>query len=107
MTAASLARIDQRATDLVSVPRATLEHAWMDVQAEALEVRRELGRALQDKIADRDPWPRIGAADRRLIRLHDRARQRAAEAAGITFIAPGQQTLPLLDGCGPDNRSTA
>jgi hypothetical protein len=104
VTAAILTRPDGRSHDLVSVPRASLEGDWMDVQAEAFEVRRELGRALQDKIADRDPWPRIGVADRRLIRLHDRARQRAAEDAGITFISPGQ--MPLPDGCfDPDDRS--
>jgi len=98
--------LDRRSHDLITMPRSTLEGDWMDVQAEAFEVRRELGRALQDKIADRDPWPRLGAADRRLIRLHDRARQRAAEAAGITFISPGQTELPLADGCF-DDHSTA
>ena len=104
MTAATLARLDQRAADLVTVPRAALEGDYMDFQAETFEVRRELGRALQDKIAHRDPWPRLYAADRRLIRLHDRARQRAAEAAGITFISPGQ--MPLPDSCF-DGKSTA
>lgn len=106
MTAATLARPDQRATDLISVPRAALEGDFMDVQAEAWEVRRELGRALVEHQAGRSPMARLFAADRRLIRLHDRARQRAAEAAGITFIAPGQTALPLLDGC-LDGESTA
>jgi hypothetical protein len=106
MTVAALAVVDRRSTDLITLPRAGVEEQWMDVQAETFEVRRELGRALQDKIANRDPWPHIGAADRRLIRLQDRARQQAAEAAGITFIAPGQTELPLADSCF-DGKSTA
>lgn len=105
MTLSALARPDGRSHDLITLPRAATEEAWMDVQAEAFEVRRELGRALVDHQRGRSPMPRLFAADRRLIRLHDRARQRAAEAAGITYISPGQ--MPLLDGCGPDNKSTA
>jgi len=69
----------------------------MDVQALALEARRQLGHAVVAKVTGRDPWPRIFAADQRLNRLNEYARRHAAEAAGITFIAPGQ--MPLADGC--------
>jgi hypothetical protein len=106
MTAATLARVDRRARDLITVPRAALEESFLDVQALTFEARRELAKAYVAEKRGADPLPYLYAADRRLIRLHDRARQRAAEAAGITFISPGQTELPLLDGC-VDDHSTA
>jgi len=69
---------------------------WADVKASVYEVRREIGRAYTERPAS--PWPRLAVADRRLVRLAEYARMRAAEAEGIGYVAPGQ--LPMaLDGC--------
>jgi len=105
MTAATLARIDQRAKDVVSVPRSTLESSWMDVQALTFEARRDVARAYVAEKRGVDPVPSLFDADRRLVRLDQYARRQAAEAAGITFLTPGQLALPLADGCGPRGRS--
>ena len=91
-----------RARSRDTLPRASVEESWMDVRASAFEVRRDLGRAYRDLSCKRDPREHLFSADNRLIRIEQHARRHAAEAAGITFISPGQQTLPLPDGCGPD-----
>jgi hypothetical protein len=104
MTVATLVHPDGRSHDLVTLPRAATEEAWIDVQATAWEARRDIGSAYQASRAGRSPAPRLMAADGRLLRLQNYARQRAAEAAGITYISPGQ--MPLPDGCfDPDDRS--
>jgi hypothetical protein len=95
--------IDGRSHDLISLPRAAAEEAWCDVAASAWEARRDIGRAYQASRSGESPTPRLIAADGRLLRLHNYARRRAAEAAGITFIAPGQESL--WDGCGPTGRA--
>jgi hypothetical protein len=101
--------LDRRSHDLVSIPRSGLSESWMDVRASALEARRELGKALVDHRRGQSPMPGVFRADRRLIRLEQYARQRAAEAEGITFLEPldpNQLELPLGDGCfGPDGRA--
>ena len=97
MTSATLARLDQRGTDLVTVPRATLENSWLDVQASAWEARRDIGSAYQASRAGKSPTPRLVAPDRRLMRLTEFARRQAGEAAGISYISPNQ--MPLFDGC--------
>ena len=76
----------------------------MDVQVAAIEVREVLGDAHRALLARRDPRLALATAHERLGRLNEYARRRAGEAAGITYISPGQ--LPLPDGCfDPDNRS--
>jgi len=85
--------LDRRAHDLVTIPRSGLSESWMDVRASAFEARRELGQALVDQRQGRSPMPRVFRADQRLIRLEQYARQRAAEAEGITFIPRGQLRL--------------
>ncbi len=93
--------LDRRSHDLVSIPRSGLSESWMDVRASAFEARRELGQALVDQRSGRSPMPRLFRADQRLIRIEQYARQKAAEAEGITFIDladPNQ--LPLfVDSC--------
>jgi len=103
MTTATLARPDRRSHDLITLPRAATEEAWIDVQATAWEARRDIGSAYQASRAGESPTPRLIAADGRLLRLQNYARRRAAEAAGVTFISPDQ--LPLFDGCGPTGRA--
>ena len=101
--------VDRRSHDLVSIPRSGLSESWMDVRASAFEARRDLGQALVDQRAGRSPMPRLFRADQRLIHLEQLARQRAAEAEGITFIDladPNQLELPLPDSCF-DDQSTA
>jgi len=103
MSTASIERIDRRSHDLLTLPRAGVEESWMDVQALTWETRRDIGRAYQDTQARRSPVARLISADRRLIRLHQFARRKAGEAAGISFIPRGQLALPLHDGClGPE-----
>jgi len=68
----------------------------MDVQATTFEARRDIGRAYADVKRQRDPLPRLFAADQRLLRLSAFARRRAGEAEGLLFISPGQR--PLWDG---------
>ena len=94
---ATVARPDGRSRDLLTLPRAAVEEQWLDVQAAAWEARRDIGRAFQASRAGRSPVARLVAADGRLLRLQNQARQRAAEAAGITFISPDQTSL--WDGC--------
>lgn len=96
--------VDHRTHDFLTIPRAGAEEAWMDVQVGSFEARRAIGRAYVEVKHQRDPLPDLYAADRRLVRLTEYARRRAAEAAGITYIAPGQ--MPLPDGCFGD-KSTA
>jgi HEAT repeat protein len=93
----------ERSQEPVSV--SVVEELCMDIQVLTLDARRELGQALVEKLNDRDPWPGIYAADRRLTRLSDYARRHAAEAAGITFISPDQLELPMPDGCGRDGQA--
>ena len=100
MTAtATLARPDARSHDLLTLPRAAVEEAWLDVQAIAWEARRGIGKAYQASRAGRSPVPPLVATDGLLRGLQNAARRRAAEAAGISFISPAQMTLPLHDGC--------
>lgn len=103
MSRAGTVAFRQRAQEPAT--RSGMEEQWMDVQALTLEARRDLGHALVEKVNDRDPWPRIFAADRRLNRLNEYARRHAAEAAGISFLSPGQ--LPLPDGCFGDDGGAA
>jgi len=84
--------VDRRSPE-VCTTRVAVEEAWMDVTASAFEVRRELGRAYVDHRRGRDPITHLYAADQRLIRLIDTARQRAGEASGLTFIPRGQLRL--------------
>lgn len=93
MTAASIARVDGRARDLITIPRSSLEEAWMDVAAGAVEVRELLGEAHKDLLARRDPRLHLVAAHVRLGRLGEYARRHAAEAAGITYISRDQMPL--------------
>lgn len=83
-----------RAED-VTVPRSSLEEAWMDVSAASFEVRRDLGRAYQALERGTDLLDHLLTADRRLIRLTEYARRLSGEAAGITYISPDQ--LPLFE----------
>lgn len=100
----AIARPDGRSRDLITLPRARVEESWMDVQVAAIEVREVLGGAHRDLLERRDPRLALVSAHERLGRLNEYARQRAGEAAGITYISPGQ--MPLPDGCfDPDNRS--
>jgi hypothetical protein len=104
MTAATWTKPDGRSRDLITLPRAGVEEAWMDVQASALETREILGDAHRDLLERRDPRPHLFDAHDRLTWLADMAHRKAGEAAGITFISPGQ--MPLPDGCfDSDDRS--
>ena len=88
--------LDRRTRDHLTQVRSTVEESWMDVQAASFEIRREVARAYLEHQHGHDPLPHLFAADRRLMRLTEHARRRAAEAAGITYISPEQ--LPLFDG---------
>lgn len=93
----NLAVLDRRSTDTIERPRSGVVEDWMDVEASAFEARRDIGHAYAATTRQRDPLPRLYAADRRLIRLEQFARQRAGEAEGISYIAPNQTSL--WDGC--------
>lgn len=93
MTAATFARPDGRARDLITVSRSSLEESFLDVQAVARHVRELLGEAHKDLLARRDPRPHLIDAHVRLGRLNEYARRHAAEAAGITYISADQMPL--------------
>lgn len=80
-------RVDRR------TERTDPQSQWMDVQVIALETRRELGRAYIDLGMERDPRPLLDSAGARMVRLEQYARRRAGEAAGISYISPGQVIL--------------
>lgn len=104
MTLTAPGHVDRRSHDLITLPRAGVEESWMDVRASALEIREELGHAHSELLARRDPRRHLFAAHDRLNWLADMSKRKAGEAAGISFISPGQ--LPLPDGCfDPDDRS--